>query len=174
MRIIVEGPDGGGKSRLVGYLSVHFKELDIVRNGMGPDQDLQRWWPAVLAESQAWPIVPIHDRFFYSELIYGPILRGHIKVEPPLCQIIQKGLRQEALLIYARPDRATLELGVREESQMEGVTDKFTELVEAYDRLMSVEAGYYGRRFYMFDWLSTNEPRQVVEHVQRYLTGGLE
>lgn len=175
MRIIVEGPDGGGKTQLINHLRREFPELGLVRNGLGPDQDLERWWIVVLATTgEDSPGIPIHDRFFYSELVYGPILRGYMKVGQKLVDEIRAGLRQEALLIYARPSREALELGVQTEEQMEGVRNKFTELVEAYDRLMSVEAGYYGRRFYQFDWLSVQEPRQVVEHVQRYLRSELE
>lgn len=174
MRIIVEGPDGGGKTRLIEYLTDKWKELVVVRNEFGPDQNLEKWWPAVISVPTTPFLVPIHDRFFYSELVYGPVIRGYVKVSDEIIQPIRAGLRQEALLIYARPDRETLEMGVRQHEQMKGVSDKFTELVEAYDQLMSVEQGYYGRRFYLFNWLGSYEPRQVVEHVQRYLRGELE
>ena len=171
MRIIVEGPDGAGKTHLVDYLRELF-DLSFIRNDMGPDQNLEWWWPETLVKQT--PTTPIHDRFFYSELVYGPVIRGYLKVPEDLINQIAAGLRREALLIYARPSREALELGVREHDQMKGVTDKFTELVEAYDRLMNRESLAYGNRFYLFNWLGTFEPRQVVEHVQRYLRGDLE
>ena len=169
MRIIIEGPDGGGKTKLAELLSEWFG-LEIIRNDMGPEQDLEAWWPDTIQRTMFMPV--IHDRFFYSELVYGPLLRGSVKAPAELVKEVQEGLRHNSLLIYARPERATLELGVRVEDQMKGVQEKFTELVEAYDRLMSVEQGYYGRRFYSYNWLGM-EPQQVVKHVQRYLTGDL-
>lgn len=173
MRIIVEGPDGAGKSHLVGYLNDLFTDRLEMIKPIGKRDDLLDVWNTMMSPSFSFAI-PLHDRFVYSELVYGPVIRGELSVSEADISGIIRGLRREALLIYARPDRATLELGVRAESQMEGVTDKFTELVEAYDQLMAVEQKYYGLRFYKFNWLSIVEPRQVVEHLQRYLRGELE
>lgn len=170
MRIIVEGPDGAGKTSLISYLEDRFNCTKIV-NQKGPDQNLEWWWPETV--SMRTPHTPLHDRFFYSEMVYGPVIRGYIAVPEDLVNAIRAGLRQEALLIYARPSRETLELGVQQHSQMKGVTEKLTELVEAYDRVMSVEKLHYGYRFYTYDWTRNYEPQQVVKHVQRYLAGEL-
>lgn len=170
MRIIVEGPDGAGKTQLVDNLCGWF-HLHKVVNELGPEQKLEWWWPETVAMTT--PAPPIHDRFFYSELVYGPIVRGYLKVPEDLIRSIQAGLRHEALLIYARPSRETLELGVQAHDQMKGVAEKFTELVDSYDRLMSIETLHYGQRFYRYDWVKNYEPRQVVEYVKRYLRGEL-
>lgn len=170
MRIIVEGPDGGGKTTLVKYLAEAF-DFKIVVNEKGPDQNLEWWWPETLFMNENK--VPIHDRFFYSELVYGPIIRGRLAVPDHLINSVRSHLQKDALLIYARPDRSALELGVRVEKQMEGVAQKFTELVEAYDHLMQIESWHYGTRFYTYRWTNILEPQTVVEFVKRYVRGEL-
>lgn len=173
MRIIVEGPDGAGKTTLVEYLHSLF-DFEIICNPKGPDQNFEWWWPETLILKGSRPdTTVIHDRFFYSELVYGPVIRGRVVVSNDLIRTTQAQLRQSAMLIYARPSEAALAQGVRVADQMEGVAEKHTKLIEAYDDLMTMEQFHYGKRFYRYDWRSDKEPRSVVEHVKRFLRGEL-
>ena len=172
-RIIVEGMDGGGKTTLIERLQEKFHNLEYIRNPKGPDQDFDVWWPEQLDRGKS-PIVPIHDRFFYSEIVYGPTLRGHITANDNLVQNSLWFLRSHAFLIYARPHSDTLREGFKNRKQMEGVEEQFTKLLEAYDTLMALEASWYKDRFLRYDWVNPGSFHEVENTVERYMLGELE
>lgn len=171
--IIIEGMDGSGKSTLIEHLMMTVPNLELVRNAKGPDQDLDVWWPEQL-DRQDDGFVPLHDRFFYSELVYGPILRGSIKASPTLVRNALWFLRTSALLIYARPRVDKLAVGVLDKPQMVGVLEHFNDLLELYDRTMMDEQSWYGRRFYRYDWQVPGAQEAVRKLVLGYLAGNLD
>ncbi len=87
--IIVEGPDGSGKSTLITNLGLERKRLKSIRGGVGgtrfngtgdgvagwggDDPALKAYCAKVLGFGPAAPIA--FDRFHLSEVVYGPILR---------------------------------------------------------------------------------------------------
>lgn len=169
-RIIIEGMDGSGKSTLIGQLAREFPQLEVVRRP--PNRHFDDWWPEELERTDQMPI-PIHDRFFYSELVYGPILRGKINANMELVNNLAWFMRSIALLIYTRPYSEIIRKSVYNNPQMEGVIDKFDVLLETYDSLMSVELQWYSTRFYRYDWNAENALPAVTNVVRRYLTGVL-
>jgi len=171
-RIIVEGVDGSGKTTLVDALIDRIGNMKLVRNVHGPDQDFDTWWKQILLAPPDGQ-TPIHDRFFYSELVYGPVIRGTINADLNLVLDIQKLLANEALLIYARPDIRRLELGAKVNEQMEGVHERFIQLLELYDQTMAIEAVHFGNRFVQYVWYRDNELERVEGIVRRYIAGGL-
>lgn len=98
--IIVEGPDGGGKTTLVRELSREFG-LKIHPKGErveGPDgppkqDERERVWEAVGQMVTGNRPVEIYDRLFYSELVYGPIWRGKIELTEDEIRMVQQTLR---------------------------------------------------------------------------------
>jgi len=147
-----------------------FPQLELIRNELGPEQDFSVWWPQQMDREES-DIIPIHDRFFYSELVYGPVLRGRITAEPPLINNILWFLRTSALLIYVRPTTDELRLGIKTKDQMEGVEDRFIQLVELYDEVMSSEMNWYGKRFIHYKWNSNI--LELFEIVRGYLKGDI-
>lgn len=167
-RIIIEGMDGAGKTTLVDSLMMHVPNLEVIRNDLGPKQNLNVWWPAQL-DRQEGEVIPLHDRFFYSELVYGPIIRGHITAEPTLVQNVLWFLRSTALLIYCRPHRDVLREGSEVRTQMEGVPSNFFKLLALYDQLMEVEKNLYGPRFIHYVWDREDEYKNIELLVRDYL-----
>lgn len=140
--------DGAGKSYLIDYLVKQFPSVsfDIIVNTKGPDQNFDQWWPEQLERLKS-PVVPLHDRFFYSELVYGPTLRGTIEASPNVISNVTWFLRSTALLIYARPPVDSIRAQIFARPQMDGVHTHFQELLELYDHIMSEEKNWYGPRF---------------------------
>jgi hypothetical protein len=84
--IIVEGPDGSGKTTLVNQLC---RDLQLKKSGFSslskgtrdrvlPDDPRTRVYNA-MAHAVGGQAVEIHDRLFWSEEIYGMMLRGGSK-----------------------------------------------------------------------------------------------
>src|SRR5580765_6539928 len=110
MMIIVEGPDGGGKTNLVTRLC---KEFDLEVEPRVVDKDtnpmngisLKNW---VDADLKSWPRASIYDRHrLISEPIYAPIMRGRLAdgFEDPIWFIRQINAfwRLHPIVIYCLP-----------------------------------------------------------------------
>jgi len=164
-RIIVEGADGTGKTTLIEYLMNQFHFLRLIVNTLGPQQNFNTWWPLQLAQNTP-PEVPIHDRFFYSELVYGPLFRGYLAASQGVISGVRFRLREEALLIYANTREPILD----KNPQMEGVIDNHLSVERAYEKLMQSERDFYpAGRFYMYDWTEPDALHRVEAIVERYL-----
>jgi hypothetical protein len=113
--------------------------------------------------------IPIYDRFFFSELVYGPILRGKFEPDLVLINNVAWFLRHIAFLIYCRPHSNVIRQNVRDSKQMAGVKDNFFELLEAYDNLMEVEKQWYGDRFFHYDWKTPGADLALQLALRKYL-----
>jgi thymidylate kinase len=170
-RIVVEGMDSTGKSTLIRTLKDQFHFLEIVVNEKGPEQDFNFWWPSMLFDSMTEPpYVPIHDRFFYSELVYGEVLRGYVNADADVAKRTRDHLRRESMLIYCRPDVQSIEETLANKEQMSGVASNFHKLLRKYDELIHEESMWYGLRYASYNWTG-EDPRLVIARVERYLLG---
>lgn len=164
--------DGSGKSTLVrglrtflgkqGYFVPGYNRL----SGFKPPMPV--WWMDQLSYNPKDQIV-VHDRFFYPELVYGPILRGEVSVQDSTISYVQNYIRDNAFLIYCRPSTMNIQLGIQVEKQMEGIADHFEELLLAYDKLMIEEAEHMGGRFAKYDWADDNALLRLVRHLTGYV-----
>lgn len=168
-RIIVEGPDGAGKTHLIDRLMSKFHFLDLVRNEKGPDADLFEFWTRN-AETERSNRVPIHDRFFYSELVYGPILRGSYQVDKNAMYNILWYIRAGSFVIYCRPGTDRIIEGLQKRPQMEGVKEHIQDIILLYDEIMAVEQTFFGNRFFMYNWTLDSDFKYLEELIERYLT----
>lgn len=173
-RIVVEGVDGSGKTTLIKHLMRLYGDLWLIRNEKNDKQDFDTWWFDTLNQQPSkWGSVPIHDRFFYSELVYGPVLRGYVRAMDEVVGRVQRQLREQAFLIYARPGDAVIYRGLESQDQMEGVKVQIDALIDQYDEVMITEEGVYPEsRFYTYDWEAKDEPQKVGQAIQRYLYDG--
>jgi hypothetical protein len=170
-RIIVEGVDGSGKSTLIEGLLREFHFLTPVVNEKRGEQDFEKWWPEVL-DTHYHGLIPIHDRFYYSELVYGPVLRGTLTGSLELHKSVREQLRAEAFLIYARPSFGSIAEKARVNQQMNGVLTHLPELLDGYDTIMQTQIDYYGHnRFFTYDWRFKSDFNLLLKQLDRYLIG---
>lgn len=138
--IIVEGPDGGGKSNLVRYLSKHF-DLPVHARASdsinGPVKNLFQW---VIDDVSTQPEQPlsIYDRHpLISEYIYGPICRAKLPdgFTSTSAHAWIRHMAVRSLVVLCRPPNERLIASVAPERDMPGVTEHIERIAACYDAM---------------------------------------
>lgn len=149
--VIVEGPDGAGKTTLCNRLAEDFPlevmdwqvELGISRDDL-KDNPTRRYYYALREEFVDENLLPdvIHDRFFFSSLVYGPLMQGNIQMAEEDRKIISRTILAIACpLIVCMPPKPVVVDNVRGEGhQLEGVAEIIEDVYDAYLALMRSEA----------------------------------
>lgn len=158
-RIIVEGPDGAGKTTLIKEIVERYggrvEPIAGFKN-QGYWTDYDQWLDYHLAQEN--PPVSVHDRFFYSELVYAKALRGgKLALTPQRVANVKAHLRDHAFLIYCWLDYSMLVEQASKEEQMEGVIENLRAIYKGYSDLMGEEAGryYVHSRYIAYNWTYT-------------------
>lgn len=134
--IILEGPDGAGKSTLVKQLS-HDLDLPVAKRACtstgGPVDDLGSWAARDVSRWRQFPL-SLYDRHpFISEYIYGPALRGYldptVTALPPL---YRQRFMDDSLTVLCMPPLSTVKANLTAEPQMDGVTDRISLIYALY------------------------------------------
>ena len=76
--IIIEGPDNSGKTCLINDLCGQFPELTRVKSP-GPKANYD-WWMEWLKKPPEELYRTIFDRFYFSQLVYGPLVRQQLEL----------------------------------------------------------------------------------------------
>jgi thymidylate kinase len=135
--IIIDGPDGSGKTTLANYLS---KQLGFpIKHRSKPETEEEK---KQMAQSYVDDIVSgdniIWDRCFYSEMVYGPTMRDQSYItHGQMLSLEELLLEKGALVIYCTAPIATLwnRAQKRGESYI-NTFDKMAEIHDRYDHLM--------------------------------------
>lgn len=168
-RIIIEGMDGSGKTTLIGQLTERIPELFVVP-GLGSSDDFPDRLAELVDEQQDEDgRTPIHDRLFFSELVYGAVVRGKVNLPAESLQNFGWFFRSTAFLVYCRPPADELREGVKAKPQMPGVISRYQQLLEAYDQLMVQERNWFGPRFFHYSWTRPEELVQLTDRLRGYL-----
>jgi len=145
--VIVEGPDGAGKSTLVSYLS---QALDLKVHTRassskdGPVEDLAEWVTEQFRWHEDTGMATIYDRHpIISEPIYGPAIRN--KTRPKFddeawIRLVKAELYKTSVVVWCRPPIEVVSANVTDSmhEQMHGVLANigrvYTEYTMAYFR----------------------------------------
>lgn len=140
--IIVEGPDGSGKTILikdvvkrlqlwVGTLSV--KEPVKIVHSPGPLEEGLFEWAANALLLVKEPVV--FDRFpYFSDIVYGPTLRKRTLMTATGYQQLKTRLQElHPLVVYCRPPMSTITEASKVWKQMNGVSENLKKIVNNYD-----------------------------------------
>lgn len=177
-RIIVEGMDGSGKTTLVSQLHRMLDNENTLyvpgyNRVEGNKPHIAQWWMDEIANNPPGKTI-VHDRFFYPEFVYGPILRGKIAADPAVVDYVSHFLEHFAFLIYCRPPTAVIQSSLGAEVQMPGVEEQFHVLLQQYDSVMDQQIIRYKGRYFKYDWTTDGSLMLLRDKIHDYLGGMLD
>lgn len=138
--IIIEGPDGAGKSTLI-------KSLQLANTGLtlAPRPCTSLGGPLVGDDLLQW--LQDYSRMYGYIYDRHPCISGAVydsvysrPVEPRLQQRLHEAFweaRDNARVIYCRPPRQEIIRSVNESAQMGGVDRKIHQIIDTYDAIMA-------------------------------------
>lgn len=139
--IIVEGPDGSGKSTLVGELVSRLGLIQGTRSTLDRDRlhetTVQDSYRAVMAAVNGMDEPVIWDRMFYSDGIYAPIVRDEESMFPgtTIEYLHRLVLAMRAPVVICLPPLEVVRANVASSRQLAGVAENIDAIYEAYEML---------------------------------------
>lgn len=180
--IIVEGPDGAGKSTLVQSLQEKFG-FSVGERATEDRSKLytvtrQDTWTALSNEVRgaATARVQIWDRLFWSELVYADIVGRPVEftsLEQVAIKRIMNALAVPIICCY--PQKNTVLANVEGTEQMEGVHERISTIYDRYGKLFEQ---YPSVMFY--DYLGVQDKSgyvnwdELIRRIEHYLTNRKE
>ena len=96
MFYIVEGPDGAGKTTLVNQLVAAHPGAKVLHFGKPTtDEEAFNYWQVYLRaiKENANTPVAIFDRSWYTDIVYGPIIRNRIEMTHTNMEILELAVK---------------------------------------------------------------------------------
>ncbi len=154
--IIVEGPDGSGKSTLIDQLLASIPELELKKrhaNTHGPITDLVQW----IEEDRFSEPNMLYDRHpLISEPIFGGIIRGNLegRFNDPawLMAAYESMIYRQAMVIFCLPPISVVQANVERSEQMDMVSQLTGPIYQAYHTLQCQLAITMGIRSVRWDY----------------------
>jgi DNA polymerase III delta prime subunit len=170
--IILEGPDGSGKTTLAQELR---KELGVytwlTSSNSKPTESSQieevtRWINNTPAS-----IINVVDRHpLISEFVYGSVIRNHVRHSLSFREMaLEIGYIQPTLLIHCQVNWRQQNINIDEGDHMEGVDTNIRQLRRTYHQVMQALADN-GLEHLDYDY--TN-PGNIMDHIFRFVRESL-
>jgi len=179
--IVCEGPDGAGKTTLCTRLAKQFegevvlKDWGVPRDQMpnvGVKRRVYESLATALRGSAADPVY-IHDRLFWSELVYGRVLRGDSafsRYEYQLMMTVITALK--CPVIFCLPLEEVVVENVKASTQLEGVEPMIHEIYDLYARKCTSARHLMGNNAMRYDYTGrvVSTPYEgICERISKYL-----
>lgn len=175
--IIVEGPDGGGKTTLVNKLA---SELGIqIGKRATADRDKlytvtrQDTYKALASAVKGHKAVRIWDRLFYSEMIYHQFMDRPCEFSGAEQILVGRVIRAIGCpVILCLPPPETVLENVEDGHQMGGVKDHAIEIYQAYRTMFNENSSPY---LLWYDYTEKQKApgfrtyKDLVDHCGRYM-----
>lgn len=137
MIIILEGPDGSGKTTLAEKLHKQTGYMLLHRTQPKTEEDKKRMMEEYVQVIKAGKNC-ILDRSWYSEMVYGPVMRDEAIISyPQMYQLERLLAKHGAIIIYCTSTKETLwkRCKSRGEDYITDV-DTFSKICDGYTTLM--------------------------------------
>lgn len=164
--IILEGPDGAGKTTLKESLQTRYGFDEGIR-GTADRSKLytvtvhDTFYALRCALGNLPPV--IWDRLYFSELVYANIVGRPIEFSNTQSRIVRGTLKVlDVPIIYCRPPGSTIKRNAQKDEQMDGVLDNLDKIIQDYDRVMlDTNALHYD--------YTIHDPKRVYDYIDKYL-----
>lgn len=183
--IIVEGPDGAGKTTFIRHLSGllvgqgYVPELAprFATSEGGPigslgDAVMEDWVKSVRYSDTPADLVRIYDRHpMVSEYVYGPVLRGG--VDDSVVRLpsgLQEAIHEHAYVIAIMPPLEVCKERLAAEPQLEGVVDNYEDIYAEYANSF-LDGNSPFKNFSTYDGVSARSLHGVLMNLLNYLDG---
>lgn len=172
-RIIIEGPDGSGKTSLLGKLIERFPDLPIYPKLVdsvsytNPNTLFDRACKSIRDTQEGITFFDRHP--FISEFVYGPQVRGELPTSvwsSSRARDVVRRMSDTSLVIWCRPSNERLTSSVTRAEQMNGVTARIHHIAASYD---AVRALWPGSRTLVYDFDHECHLSRIFLGVQLYI-----
>jgi hypothetical protein len=165
--IVVEGPDGAGKTTLMENVraAAGRRYFVMLRHSCRPltEEDALAFNRSLWAISDQGLTCIVDRHAFVSEPIYGPILRGHSLVDGFSADELGNMLKDSvSKIIYCRPPIHVIKENLSKQPQLAGIFEKIDQIVEGYDKRMRTLQLRYAIPVVYYDW---TQKKDVIETV---------
>lgn len=175
--VIVEGPDGAGKTTLVERIAERFslplgKRSTSDRDRLHEHTVIDSYHAVseeIIGRAEGDPPV-VWDRMFYSDPIYANIVRD----EPSMFSNDQLRYLHAMVValgcpfILCLPPRETVRNNVNAEGhQLSGVRERIDDIYAAYTQV--ADTFPHGHPFYVYDYTVRGSAGRQLSHVQEYI-----
>lgn len=173
--VVVEGPDGSGKTNLIRNLRKEAKEHYLCLARMNPPTHVSEITRIVHWVEKVFFLTPnlVLDRHpLISEPIYGPLLRGENLLEGHwnTDDIRQHFATVISRVIYCRPPTSVIYRELQKDEQLKGVAEKIEEITHQYDCVMKL-LNHWGVRVVKYDWTAEKAREQDNISLDRIFFG---
>jgi deoxyadenosine/deoxycytidine kinase len=175
--IIIEGPDGAGKTtlatRVAEHLGMEYRRApaDLLSSSLGPSAGLADWWDEQLALPPVELATIVYDRCFYiSDPIYQQAQPARELMIPPskLAHGIMRLWNVEPHLIFCMPDFAIMLSNVRQAGRdhLDITAEELSKVWNQYWAYYAMWANSIFERTWKYDYEEEGAWDRLIDHFE--------
>lgn len=178
--IIVEGPDGAGKTTLIAKIREAYPDLDVAPRVVSKETkaltDMQDWVNQNLNEGFQYRLFDRHR--LISEFVYGPVLRANMQhpgFDDPswVYWSLRKFYHLDPVIIYCLPPFNAVQFNVNQGDDNIAVQDSIKAIYAGYAHRMALDI-IAGRTVLHYDYTVDYVNADPLAIVHPYITAAYE